>query len=220
MYSFRGAHAFLAARDELRNHPFSKDIRDRLEDGVTVLAQILYDRDHEITDGLLGVAFGLRNGPHSTVEEGTSELRTIMSSLTLKWANKRDASNDPIDLRVARELFLTVGERSRAASCSLRAAAVLYQSHAYEEARIENARAVLDADDGRTLADALAAVGRTSVLVKDTTLAIASFTAAEKVYRSIGDTSAVKDLSAERMPLIPHANQSPAPRRPATRTNG
>lgn len=219
MHSFRGAHAFLAARDELRNYPFPKDIRDRLEDGATVLAQILFDRDHEIADGLLGVAYGLHNGLRAAGNEGTSELQAIMSSLTLKWANKRDASNDPIDLRVARELFLTVGERSRAALCSLRAGVVLYQNHTYEEARIEHARAVLDADHDRILADALAAVGRTSVLLKDTTLAIASLTAAEKVYRSIGDPSAVKDILAERMSLIPHANQSPAPRWAATRAN-
>jgi hypothetical protein len=220
MYSFRGAHAFLAARDELRNHPFPKDIRDRLEGDATVLAQILFDRDHEIADGLLGVVHGLRNGPRGAGKEATSELQAIMSSLTLKWANRRDASNDPIDLRVARELFLTVGERSRAVLCSMRTAALLYQNHTYEEARIEYARAVFDADDGRTLADALAAVGRTSVFLKDTTLAIASLTAAEEVYHSIGDPLAVKDIFAERMSLIPHAKQSPAPRRAATKASG
>jgi len=223
MLSVRGAHAFLAARSELGSYPLPQEVRDRLETVATGLARVLFDRDHAAADGLLSVAHALRSAPRAVRGEGGEgafEFHEIMTSLVLGWANERDASEDLTDLRIARELFLTVGERSRAASCSSRAAAILYLDGSHEEATIEYARAVLDADDGRALADALAAVGRISVRLANTALAVASLTAAEEVYRAIGDSPAVENILAERMSLIPAAEQSPPRRRALTKADG
>jgi tetratricopeptide (TPR) repeat protein len=224
MLSLRGAHAVLAARSELGRYPLPEEIRDRLETVATGLARVLFDHDHAAADGLLNVAHALRSAPRAAARgegrEGAFEFHETMTSLVLGWANERDASADLTDLRIARELFLTVGERSRAASCSSRVAAILHLDGSYEEARIEYARAVLDAEDDRALADALAAVGRISVCLANTALALASLTAAEEVYRAIGDSPAVENTLAERMSLIPHAEQSPPLQRALTKADG
>ncbi|MCA1648332.1 MAG: hypothetical protein LC797_23700, partial [Chloroflexi bacterium] len=84
---------------------------------------------------------------------------------------------------------------------------LLYRDGTHEEARVEYARVVLDAEDGRELADALAAVGRTSVHLSDSAVATATLVAAERLYRAIGDSLLAERIVAEKMSLVTSVKQ-------------
>jgi hypothetical protein len=219
-FALRGAHALLAARDELARHPLTEDVRDALVDLATGLAEVLWDCVNQVATMLLAAAYELRIASATAPQRGASDVPMTLSSYVLEWATERDARGALKDLRVARELYLTIGDRARAASCSSRAASLLYPASSDGDARVEFARAALDTDDDGMLADALAGVGRTSVRLGDSELATASLAAAEQIYRALGDRPRADSLLAERVSSVTRGKRIQARRSAQTRQAG
>jgi len=157
-----GARAFAAARAELATRPLSSSVRKNLIFLAIGLGQLL-GNDNDVSDMLTQLSWRLRVSDSTHGDETDTVFASAISELVTGWASERALKDTVDDLRVARDLYLTIGNRPEAARCASLAAAHLDRERLYAQARVEFAHAALHPTDDKVRSEAIAGFNRTNV---------------------------------------------------------
>jgi hypothetical protein len=138
------ADALLAASGHLRDARLSADLADTLEAACVTVAGVLFDRDAATADELRTLAYELRSATDRPPGGGAETDERLLESLVAGWAEELAGTATVADLRSARALYRSLGDRASAGACSRELAAVLETEGRTDEAQAELAAAALE----------------------------------------------------------------------------
>jgi hypothetical protein len=191
----RGAHALITARDHLEQVPAG--LRARVAAVASDLAQIT-EHDPATAGDLLSIALEAGGGPSVLAPGKGRSLAADVRPFVRQWADKAARARNPQALATAHELYVSLGDRSRAGACSLRRSALLSARDRVHDALVAAVTAHLELQEENTAGDAEAQLGRVFVAMGEQERADRHFDAALSIYGGAGKDEAVKRLLVER----------------------
>lgn len=195
----RGTDALLSAGEHLARLKLPADLRGRISDIATVLADSLDDHDPSTADDLRRVGYAVSNtGPVGPAERSPAEFPERMAVFVAQLAATLEEEGD---LRGARKLHVSVGERNQAGRCSLRMGTQLRAQGRLEAASVALATAWLELDVEEFRPEVLAELGRLAAATGEVTSALEFLDAASRDYYAAGDYETAARLQAERTSL-------------------